>query len=301
MIDPYLLEQFVVFSETGTLAETAQRLMITQPSVTRNMQKLEDLLGVTLFERKPNKIHLTQTGQLAATEAKKLLASQEAFIQKVQAFEYSQQHMTLTSVAPGPLFLVKHLPKEEREALEWSTDLLPPEKSEEVLLNHRFSLVISHQEIQSDQIESFYLGTESLEVNLDPFTQLASQSQVTFQDLKGMSFVVLTDIGIWKKLIQEAIPEAKFLYQEDLTALSELTQYSAFPFFSTNLSPFNQDPLSQSQGLRKKLPITDETASVAFYATYLKANKSRLLPLLKCLQTIWQKGAAETKTALKRP
>lgn len=58
VIDNYLLEQLITFAEFGTLAATAEHLLITQPSVTRGMQKLEAELGVTLFDRKPNKISL---------------------------------------------------------------------------------------------------------------------------------------------------------------------------------------------------------------------------------------------------
>mgnify|MGYP002225271715 FL=1 len=43
--------------------------MVTQPTVTRGMQKLENELGVTLFKRTPNRISLTETGQLAAKES----------------------------------------------------------------------------------------------------------------------------------------------------------------------------------------------------------------------------------------
>ncbi len=57
MIDNYLLEELVTFAETKTLAKTAQKLMVTQPTVTRGMQKLEDELGVKLFDRQPNKFH----------------------------------------------------------------------------------------------------------------------------------------------------------------------------------------------------------------------------------------------------
>lgn len=37
MIDNYLLEELVVFSKYGTLAATAEELMVTQPTVTRGM------------------------------------------------------------------------------------------------------------------------------------------------------------------------------------------------------------------------------------------------------------------------
>lgn len=47
-----------------------EQLLITQPTVTRSMRKLEEELEVVLFDRKPNKIELTETGILAVQEAK---------------------------------------------------------------------------------------------------------------------------------------------------------------------------------------------------------------------------------------
>ncbi len=42
MIETYLLAELSVFAQTGTLTKTATQLHVTQPSVTRGMQKLED-------------------------------------------------------------------------------------------------------------------------------------------------------------------------------------------------------------------------------------------------------------------
>ena len=81
-----LLEQLIAFEQYGTLAEVAEQLLITQPTVTRSMRKLEEELEVVLFDRKPNKIKLTETGILAVQEAKKLLQAEDDFVQKIQQF-----------------------------------------------------------------------------------------------------------------------------------------------------------------------------------------------------------------------
>lgn len=52
MIEIYLLEQLAAVAKYGTLSAAAEHLHLAQPSLSRSMQKLEDLLGVTLFERK---------------------------------------------------------------------------------------------------------------------------------------------------------------------------------------------------------------------------------------------------------
>lgn len=39
MVDYEILEQFVTFHQTKTLRETAEKMHISQPTLTRNMQK----------------------------------------------------------------------------------------------------------------------------------------------------------------------------------------------------------------------------------------------------------------------
>ena len=59
MTDNYLLEYLVTFTKAQTLAKTAAALNVTQPTVTRGMQRLEEEFGVKLFDRQPNRITLT--------------------------------------------------------------------------------------------------------------------------------------------------------------------------------------------------------------------------------------------------
>ena len=45
MIDPQLWLELATFAKTGTLSKTAEELHLTQPTVTRGMQKLDELLA----------------------------------------------------------------------------------------------------------------------------------------------------------------------------------------------------------------------------------------------------------------
>ena len=51
MVDYHILQQFVTFYEAGTLRETAEKLHISQPTLTRNMQKLEEIFLELGFEK----------------------------------------------------------------------------------------------------------------------------------------------------------------------------------------------------------------------------------------------------------
>lgn len=57
MVDYNILEQFVTFYQTGTLRETAEKMHISQSTLTRNMQKLEAEFEVPLFYRTKTVFH----------------------------------------------------------------------------------------------------------------------------------------------------------------------------------------------------------------------------------------------------
>ena len=57
MFELYQLEQLVAVAECGTLSNAAEQLHISQPALSRSMQRLEAELQVTLFIRKKIKLN----------------------------------------------------------------------------------------------------------------------------------------------------------------------------------------------------------------------------------------------------
>lgn len=289
MIDSYLWEELAVFARTGTLTKTAEELNVTQPSVTRSMQKLEDDIGVKLFDRKANRIKLTSTGEMAAKEAEQLIAASETSVNRIRNFDRSQRFTIIGSTNPGPIIMLNELENRIDQQVQIAEDVLPDNKVESALINNEADIILSDQEIISDQVESQYLGEERLQVNLDKFTFLANQKTVTFQELKGMSFIVMNNIGLWREVIQNDIPDAQFMYQESREAFTEITSHSSFPFFTTNLSqvnPFFKESLEENDD-RVAVPISDESAQMVNYATYLTSQKRRLKPLIDEIRQQW--------------
>jgi DNA-binding transcriptional LysR family regulator len=68
------LKYFVAVAEELNFGRAAQRLYITQPSLSRQIVSLEGELGFALFVRDKKQIQLTKAGQLFLTEAQQILA-----------------------------------------------------------------------------------------------------------------------------------------------------------------------------------------------------------------------------------
>ena len=80
MIEFNQLKHLVAIAKNKTISKAAEELLISQPGLTRSMQRLEEDLGLSLFNRKRNKIELNDNGLLAVEFAKKLLDGREEMI-----------------------------------------------------------------------------------------------------------------------------------------------------------------------------------------------------------------------------
>jgi DNA-binding transcriptional LysR family regulator len=68
------LRYFLAVAEELNFGRAAQRLNITQPSLSRQIQNLEKQLDIILFERNQRQIQLTASGQIFLVEVEQILA-----------------------------------------------------------------------------------------------------------------------------------------------------------------------------------------------------------------------------------
>ncbi|MER9492761.1 MULTISPECIES: LysR family transcriptional regulator [unclassified Mesorhizobium] len=72
------LRTLALFAEEGSIQKVARRLPLTQPAVTRQIQRLEDMLGTTLLDRRQKPPRLTPTGLEVLARGRDIIASVEA-------------------------------------------------------------------------------------------------------------------------------------------------------------------------------------------------------------------------------
>ena len=67
------LQAFRAVVEQGSFRKAADAVRISQPALSRRIEKLEDALGVRLFERTTRKVSLTQAGRGFMPSVERLL------------------------------------------------------------------------------------------------------------------------------------------------------------------------------------------------------------------------------------
>lgn len=83
-IDLRLMRYAVAVAEEGGFQRAAERLMMAQPPLSRQIRDLERELGVTLFQRRPA-VHLTEAGQVFIASARRILAETDRMIEQTAA------------------------------------------------------------------------------------------------------------------------------------------------------------------------------------------------------------------------
>lgn len=86
-MDIRVLEYFLVIAQEENITRAAQRLHITQPTLSRQLMQLEQELGVRLFRRARHSLSLTDEGFLFRRRAQELVAMAEKAKGEMAAME----------------------------------------------------------------------------------------------------------------------------------------------------------------------------------------------------------------------
>lgn len=277
MIEIYLLEQLVAFARHGTLLRAAEELHITQPALSRSMKKIEEQLGVQIFDRQNSKISLNETGRLAADYAARVLQADREMIEKVTAFDRSQRTICIGSCAPFPLQEIIPVLQDNMIGMAITSEIIDEdEKLITGLKNRIYQLVILHEKTEHDDIFCQRYIDEKLYVTLPQSHPLAERESVSFDDLKDTRILVSAGVGFWMNVCCEKMPENNLLIQKNHDAMGELIEASSLPFF-------NSDRMMERGYMppdRIAVPISDGQANVSYYLACLSEEKKKFGALL---------------------
>lgn len=95
------LQYFIVSVDMGSLSRAAEALYTTQPHVSKTIKLLEDELGLTLLERLPTGVAVTEQGKKVYEYARRVLSG----AQKIADVKYETEHhkLQLTSMPSAEL------------------------------------------------------------------------------------------------------------------------------------------------------------------------------------------------------
>jgi DNA-binding transcriptional LysR family regulator len=181
-LDLRLVGYFVAVAEHCHFGRAATALRVAQPSLSRQIRRLEQQIGVRLLHRTPQSTRLTEAGEVFLPRAKALLRSAaQATAQArdaAQPYRIAIGYTTSLIITPAVRALRHEHPDADVQALhlDWG-------EARDALLDHRVDAAVTRLPFSTDQLHVTLLYDEPrvLAVALDH--RLADRQSVTIDDI----------------------------------------------------------------------------------------------------------------------
>ena len=193
MPELYQLRQLLAVSERGTLSAAAEQLHISQPALTRSMQKLEEEYGVPLFDRTKNKITLNEAGALAVEQAARVIDAVRTMDERMNAYARSLTTITIGSCAPAPMWILSAELNHLFPEMTISFEMREPEALLPALDAGQYQLVITDAPIETGGVLWRRFVSEQLYIALPPAHPLAKKEGVYLSELAGQTMLLYAD------------------------------------------------------------------------------------------------------------
>lgn len=98
------LEYFMVLSEELHFTRAAQRLHISQPTLSQQIKVLEQTMGVLLFNRIGKKITLSKAGEILYAQCQQIFSTLEQTKLQIQALDLQDHEQLRIGAMPGAIY-----------------------------------------------------------------------------------------------------------------------------------------------------------------------------------------------------
>ena len=181
-LDLRLVGYFVAVADHRHFGRAAAALRVAQPSLSRQIRRLEQQIGVRLLERSPQNTRLTEAGEVFLPRAKALLRS--AVQATAQARDAAQPGRITIGYTTGMIVTraMRALRREHPDAdvqalhLNWN-------QPRDALLDHRVDAVVCALPFSTDQLHVTILYDVPRVVLMPREHRLAGRQSVTIDDI----------------------------------------------------------------------------------------------------------------------
>ncbi len=187
----------VALADTGHFGKAAAKTFVSQPTLSAQLRKLEEYLGVKLVERSPKNVRLTEVGRQIVARARRMLDESNEIIALARnnTDPYSGKIKIALIPTIGP-YLLPRVMKRIRKALPDLGLMLYEYQTEPLLKLLRegdIDLGIMALPAPQDGLLSCALYQEEFTVALPTQHPLTEKTTIKAQDLRGHTLLLLED------------------------------------------------------------------------------------------------------------
>jgi LysR family hydrogen peroxide-inducible transcriptional activator len=194
-VDLDQLRYFLRVAERQTFTRAAEDLGLSQPALSRSIQKLEEELGQPVFERKTRSVSLTEAGALLQARAHQVLSIIEDT--KAEITDDGQSGRVRVGAIPtiAPYFLPEVLQQFSRQFPK--ATLIVQEDTTDALLKSctqgEIDLAVLALPVSARYLEVEELFEEELLLVLPPDHPLVAKEKIRLSDVEPYPFVLLNE------------------------------------------------------------------------------------------------------------
>jgi LysR family hydrogen peroxide-inducible transcriptional activator len=218
------LKYLVALADTGHFGKAADRTFVSQPTLSAQLKKLEQYLGVKLVERQPKNVQLTEVGKQIVVRARRMLDESDEIIALARNNTDPFAGKLKVGLIPTiGAYLLPRVMQKLRKALPHLGLMLYEHQTEALLKRLRdgeIDLGIMALPIAQDGLESRQLYEEAFTVALPNNHPLAAKSTIKVQDLKGQTLLLLEDGHCLRDQALEVCSRIEIREAEDFRATS---------------------------------------------------------------------------------
>lgn len=195
-MDSRQLECFIALAEELNFRRAADRCLLTQPSMSQQLVRLEEQLEAKLVHRTKRKVQLTRAGQVFLAEARKIHDDMRQAKRLVQMTERGEMgHITVGATVPAIYIVLASIIGKFRELLPGvgivvqEMDML---KQEEELRSHRIDVGIVHPPLDDKSLQCETIAQLAFDVVIHRENPLAERASLTMKDLENEPLVIFS-------------------------------------------------------------------------------------------------------------
>ena len=191
------LEYFVAIADAKTFRRAAERLSVSQPTLSAQIYSLEESLKVTLLERSRSGAILTPAGRELLSNARQVLEEMRGLVDQAGMINSGPGGTFRMGVSPtvGPYLLPHILPELHREysTLKLYVRENMPKALELDLLEGRLDLVLIPKPFGSSRFETEELFQEPLQLVIPADHPLGSATTLSANQLNQQNVLTLEE------------------------------------------------------------------------------------------------------------
>lgn len=191
------LKYVLAVAEHQNFTKAAKNVFVTQPTLSMQIQKLEEELDILIFDRSKQPIQLTEVGKKLVTQARNIVNESDRMqdiVDQQKGFVGGEFVLgIIPTVMPTllPMFLntyIKKFPKVKLKIVE-----LPTESIVQELMDGHLDAAIAATPLKNDEIKERVLYYEPFVGYIPREHKLASKNKLSPQDLDINNILLLED------------------------------------------------------------------------------------------------------------